>query len=472
MPHPRLVLLLTLMLTLASPLYPVGDALAQDGVDGLHLIGRNDDEFAHMMDFHIVGDYAFASVGLGNGLQTYDISDPTNPTRRALQGLSAWRAHAYGDTIYSFAHYSGVQVFDISTIPPQGIGSYNPPAPAVSYEGGVRVGNMLYVAAHQDGIHALDVTPPTGPESVESFWLSQNACWDVSAVARHLFIANGRHGLAVVDLDAPGGPAEIASVELPGLASDIVIRPDGQVAFLPLGVTGIAAIDISDPTRPRLLGAVATLGNAFTAGLVRDILAVGSYPYLERFDVSDPQNMVLAGWDATKVYAMGADAGVTTGGDSVIVVADWRGMGVYAAEADPSGDIDVYPVRLDLGAVTTERDTTVLVRNTGGAALTVSNISPPTDWVAVPNSFTLDPGETQPVTITATGPGSTRGRIYYNSDDPDEASFRQYVYKNNTSFPQIGSVAPDFTLQGTDGQSHSLSDYLGKVVYLEFGASW
>jgi len=169
---------------------------------------------------------------------------------------------------------------------------------------------------------------------------------------------------------------------------------------------------------------------------------------------------------------MGAAAGVTDGGDTVVVVADWRGMGVYAPEDDPFSDIDIYPVRLDLGSVTSQKDTTVFVRNTGAAPLEVTSIQTPSNWTAVPGSFSLGAGETQEVTVTATGTGSTRSSIYYYSDDPDESPFRQWVYKNNTSFPQIGSVAPDFTLFGTDGQWHTLSDYLGKVVYLEFGASW
>ena len=34
--------------------------------------------------------------------------------------------------------------------------------------------------------------------------------------------------------------------------------------------------------------------------------------------------------------------------------------------------------------------------------------------------------------------------------------------------PQIGEVAPDFTLDDTDGNAVSLSDYRGKTVFLVF----
>lgn len=39
--------------------------------------------------------------------------------------------------------------------------------------------------------------------------------------------------------------------------------------------------------------------------------------------------------------------------------------------------------------------------------------------------------------------------------------------------PLVGGVpAPDFSLPGTDGQTHTLSQYRGKVVLLEFIATW
>ena len=45
------------------------------------------------------------------------------------------------------------------------------------------------------------------------------------------------------------------------------------------------------------------------------------------------------------------------------------------------------------------------------------------------------------------------------------------IPRNATPVP-VGAVAPDFTLQANDGQTYSLSQFKGKVVFLEFLATW
>ncbi len=445
-------------------------ARAQSGIDGMRLLGRNEEEFAHVMDIHLIGDYAYTSIGLGMGLEAYDISDPTAPIRVFREGPSGWRAWAQGDTIYNFCHKSGVQLYDISAGVPVFLDGYEPADADVSYEGGVRIGDLLYIAAHQRGLHIVDVGSSGGPFFVSELSLAQNASWNVVESDGYLLVANGRFGLSVIDLS--GAPMEVATLELSGLANDIAVS--GDRAYLSLAADGVVAVDISDPLQPLLIDQAPTLGNAFSLGLEGDILAVGSYPYAERFDVSNPAAINLSGWDATKVYAMGADAGVNTAGDTLIAVADWRGIAVYAPTTDVGGDIEVFPMRLDFGAVGAgaPRDTTVLVRNSGAGSLSVTAILPPGEITVDPSSFSIGPGGSQEVVVTASGSSSVRSTIGYISDDPDEPDVRQDVYKNNLNMPQVGSVAPDFSLVGTDGNTHTLSDYRGKVVYLEFAAAW
>jgi hypothetical protein len=456
-----------ILLIAAGVIAAVPTVHSQEGIDGMRLVGRNDIQYAHLMHFHIVGDYAYCLNGYDAGLETYYIADPTNPTRVSVTGQPSWRGWSRGDTLFTFCHDRGVQMFDISAGTPAILGSYDPPQQDVFYEGGVAVGDSLYVAAHQRGIHILDIASPGSPAFVSELSLGDNACWNVAESGGYLFVANGRFGLSVVDLG--GGPAEVAVLPLPGLANDIVVS--GGAAFLSLAAEGIASVDVSDPTDPVLLDRAPTMGNAFSMGAVGDMLAVGSYPYLERFDIADPSDISLAGWDATRVYALGADVGVISSGDTVIAMADWRGMGVYLPRPDLGGDLEVYPLRLDFGSVgVTPRDTTVLIRNNGAGTLIVDSTWAPAGISVSPRKFTLGPGLTQPVTVTVSGTGTVRNAIRYLSNDPDQRQSIQYVYKNNTTFLGVGVEAPDFTLLGLDSVMHSLSDYRGRVVFLEFGA--
>ena len=279
-----------------------------------------------------------------------------------------------------------------------------------------------------------------------------------------LFVANGREGLAVVGLS--GGLHEAARLELPGTATDIVL--DGDVAVLALGVAGLATIDITDPHNPVVLGTIGTDGCVWGIGIAGHLVVAGSWRVMELFDVSNPASIARAGWDNTYVWALGADIR----DDSLIAVADWQGMSCYRVGNDPGADIDVMPEILDFGDVSGQRDTSIVVRNTGAGILSVTSVATPSGIAVNPGGFSVAAGDSQVVAVTATGSGYLHALITFNCDDPDEPARTIEVCKNNSTFPQYGSAAPEFNLYGTDGQWHALSADRGKVVYLDFGASW
>ena len=435
-------------------------------VDNLTFLGHNEQNPAHIMDVEIVGNRAYIANGLGSGLEAYDISNPVNPQRVYTSGPSAWRCSAAGDTLlFVFCRRSGVTIWDIAGPGnPAFLGQYNPPGNLETLEGGVLIDNTLYCAVHQNGIFAIDVSDLAVPYKIDEFLLDSNATWNVVVRDSFLIVANGRFGLSVVGLE--GGMHDVAGLPLPGLANDINIT--GNIAAVSLGDDGFATVDISDPFSPVLLDTVATEGCVWGAGITDELLISGSWRVMELFDISNPYDIERIGWDNTKTWAHGADVR----DDSLIVVADWRGMSCYEIGPDPNPDIDVYPQVIDFGPVSSTRDTTVIVRNTGASTLSVSSVSAPSGMTANPNVFSVQPGDSVFVTVTAGGSGSVYGNITYHTNDPDETNKVQEVYKNNSSFPQVGSPAPDFTLFGSDNNYHTLSSYQGKVVFLEFGGAW
>lgn len=440
--------------------------------DNLAFLGRNIQNPAHCMDVEIVGNRAYLCNGLGAGagIETYDVSNPAAIVRLKQEGASAWRARVSGNRLYSFCHTSGVQVFDISTGVTNLLGGYDPAGLYVEFEGGASVGNVLYVAAHQSGLYLLDVTNPAAITLQQVFSLGNDAAWACEVIGDRLLVANGRHGLSVVDIS--GAPVVTATLALPGLANDLVLDAGGTVAVVALGPGGLATVDVSDPDQPLLLDVAPTAGNVFSIGRMNDLVVAGAYPRLEAYDISDPSAITLAGWDYTAIWAMGADI-EDDGAGGLLIVADWVGVAAYRPGADAGPDIEVNPPKLDFGAVNAAEEATVCVYNRGSSTLNVTNTVAPAGFVVAPTVYSVAPGACQSVTITASGTAAVRNTIRYVSNDADEATYRQSVYKNNSAvFPELGSLAPDFSLPGSDGFTHTLSGNLGKVVLLEFGAAW
>lgn len=440
--------------------------LAYANIDNLNFLGHNGNNPYHLMDAEVVGDLVYISNGLGFGFEVYDISDPTNIQGVYSGGISAWRCRAYGDTVvFVFHRRNGMTIWDVSgSGNPVQLSQYNPPGNLEALEGGALVNDTIYCAVHQNGIYEVDVSVPTNPQKVGEIALDSAAAWNVEAQDSFIFIANGRFGLAVVGL--AGGLHQTASLSLPGCANDIVL--DGQVAGISLGAGGFATVDISDPYSPVLMDIVATDGCVWGAGFAGHQIIAGAWRVMELFDISDPYNIIESGWENTKTWAHGADIR----DDSLIVVADWRGLSCYRVGNDPGADIDIYPQVIDFGPVSTIKDTTVIVYNTGAGSLNVTAINAPSGISYAPSTFTVQPGDSLLVTATASGSGNVYGLATYVCNDPDEGNKTQEVYKNNTGFPQAGSMAPDFTLLGSDNNYHTLSDYQGKVVFLEFGGAW
>ena len=442
-------------------------ALLYGDVDNLEYLGSViAPGLGHRMDCEVVGDRAYLSVATSStGVEVYDISDPANPQMIYSAGPAAWRSQAFGDTLLaSFCRTSGVVLFDISGSTPVLLGQYNPPGSAEALEGGDMAGNILYCAAHQNGIYIIDVSNPYSPQKTGEYAPENVYAWNLVYSAPYLFVANGRFGLSVIDTQ--GSLQEVATLALPGCANDI--NQDGDILAISLAVDGLATVDISDPLNPVLRDIAPTGGCLWGAGITDHLVAVGSWYLMETFDISNPDDIVRTGWDNTPYWAHGADIR----SDSLISAAAWLPMLCYYAGEDAGGDIDIEPQILDFGPVSSTRDMTVVVMNTGAGTLDVASISTPAGITASPTTFSLAPGASQVVTVTATGSAPLSGYITYSSDDPDESVRMQEVYKNNSSFPQYASLAPDFTLEGTDGVMHTLSDYQGKVIYLEFGGAW
>ena len=66
------------------------------------------------------------------------------------------------------------------------------------------------------------------------------------------------------------------------------------------------------------------------------------------------------------------------------------------------------------------------------------------------------------------------GAVYLNKPNRDNTASAQGIPAENAAMetPGEGRVAPDFSLTSTDGKTIKLSDFRGKVVVVDFWATW
>lgn len=67
---------------------------------------------------------------------------------------------------------------------------------------------------------------------------------------------------------------------------------------------------------------------------------------------------------------------------------------------------------------------------------------------------------------------NTENQDSQDNEDPDEAVSSNEDENVESTDIEVGKPAPDFTLKNLDGESVSLSDYEGKIVLLNFWATW
>ena len=84
--------------------------------------------------------------------------------------------------------------------------------------------------------------------------------YDLVAVGRYVYVAEGQAGLSVYDIVASPSPALVGTCDTPGVARDVSVR--GDYAYVADGDQGIQVIDVSDPTAPAIVANLPTAGSA------------------------------------------------------------------------------------------------------------------------------------------------------------------------------------------------------------------
>lgn len=450
------------------------------GTDSFTLTGsvKNTQEsgpgwFTEILDIAYLPDEDRVLTTGQGGLVVFDISDPTDPQTRGHVGAGGESFERYYQLlpvepglVWTTHREVGLDTFDVSDADDlvrlsrsEGFG----------YEGLARVGDHLYIASTEGHIAIFDVSEPRAPEWLGDLSEGIGRPWDVHAVGDVAYVADAELGLLALDLTDPAAPV-VASVQ-PGAGQPVRLDDDGgSHLFQVSGAGGLELYELSDPLAPVLLATVDVGGSAQDVAYADGLVGVTTQEAVVLLDVGRDGSMAEPlpfAYEETEQFAMTLDALGSTW-----AVGDWNILGLWEAGegAAPAGDLGTNIVAFLDEAETRE----VSLVNRGAAPLSLTGVTVPEGLSAQVSAETLAPGETGWLALTWDGGTELDvGEVCVATDDPDRPQHVLVVTSGLEGEGKvIGQAAPDFSLEDLDGETHRLSDQLGKPVVLAYFATW
>jgi hypothetical protein len=247
--------------------------------------------YAHLMDFHVVGELAYLAhstygmkiCNISNPYTTFiqsSVNTPGNATSVLVDGTLAYIADGP----------SGVQIVDVSNPnSPSIIGSYDTAGNAHNL---AKQGHTLFVADGSNGLVILDVADPTHPILVEHVW-PMPYTWDVDLYGGDVVVATDN---GVITLRIGNNLAALPFIGSYDTYEVWDVRVRGDVAYVAAGPDGFLTLDVSNPSNPILLDQYNLNANHFRKldvqghfAYVIDSASSGGEFYI--FDVLDPSNI-------------------------------------------------------------------------------------------------------------------------------------------------------------------------------------
>jgi len=401
------------------------------------------------------------------GVIAFDISEPT-PRRLGYFPAGDmpgryYRVEVAGDRVYAANRDLGLTTLAIGE---------DASLTAVSeqrwsgIEGLELVGDRLYATGLWGDILTFDLADPDRPRVVHELG-GLGTPWDLVAAGDVAYVADGALGVVTLDLSDPDAPAVVAVAEVGG-AQEVALGEG--VIYAAAGGGGVVVLDRSDPLELIEIARLSYGASVQSVSLDGDVLWATSQEDLIAVDVSDPRAPVPIGTVETPQFAMHVDA---WGGRAY--VGDWNYLEVWSVAADapaPDLELEVAEILVREGEA---QSFELTVRNTGGAALSLSGatLDDPRFSVGV-GSDVLGPAEETILTLSFDGAaGAIDAALCLASDDPDLGQATVTLHSGGGgSNEAVGTPAPDFVLQGLDGETYQLSEELGHPVVLIYFATW
>ena len=156
--------------------------------------------------------------------------------------------------------------------------------PGVSYEGLDAGNGHIYVAQRQKGLAIYKRDADKGFARVGTFTELNNA-WGVRVRGTTAFVSDGLAGLAIVDVADPAKPKLVGRVATGGQARGLAL--DRNTAYVAAGSAGLVIVDISRLAAPRVIGRAETPGSAVRVDYSGGRAYVAAWNDARVYDVAD-----------------------------------------------------------------------------------------------------------------------------------------------------------------------------------------
>jgi hypothetical protein len=432
-------------------------------------------------DVERIGDIVWACSN-SDGLVSVDVSDPSN-----LQVLTQWNLASPrcdhlsidGDRLYTASH----PLTDDGEGWMATVDSSDPGSPQVldqiwadyDPEGLTVHDGELLIATVTDGLIAA-ATSPGWPERgrVETARAMQ-----VRAAGDIAWVADGEEGLIAVEISSL---SRLGVLPLDGNPADLDLL-DGR-AVVALGGAGVALVDTSDPSAPRLLDQYDTPGSALGVSASGDLVWVADWLDLRLLRI-DGDSLVDVGRQGMPLETVPPPVDPNLPNFSLGVVAwddlalssNWTEFASLRAHPDRStGDLVVEPrlLRLPRTPLGETSSAAFRLRNDGHRPITVTSLTLEAGFSSdEPLPLVLEPGTQEGVTLSyfAGVDDPREATLVVESDDLDEPTQRVSVLVNGQGL-DVGDPVPDLTFLGLDGAPVRLEDRLDGPVLLAYFATF
>ncbi|MFC1878056.1 hypothetical protein ACFL2E_12440, partial [Thermodesulfobacteriota bacterium] len=270
-------------------------AFMGDGEKGLQVIDLNDKENPELIGnvelehqtrhVDVVGNLAYAADTRG-GIQVIDISDPRNPEAigEYIPSGDAWTRYVTVSEAHDIAFLANGErliLVDIST----------PSSPSLIKEvpgfewldGRIAInGNYAYVPDRSGNtMKVVDFSTPASAFVVKTIDLPHKYDGDgpryIMIIGNKTYVANGKHGLCILDTTTPANPVFNPSWSLELFDKDSkFVTVVGDIAYVPDG-EAIHLVDISDPANMVVIGSLDTVGGPVCVSVSGDKAFVSDF---------------------------------------------------------------------------------------------------------------------------------------------------------------------------------------------------